>query len=76
LVSSGKPKLYKNTVSNSVYKTLKEGCLMVEGRCMKCKKQVPIKDAKEVTMKNGMRAMKGLCGACGTKVFRILGKAK
>ncbi len=49
---------------------------MVEGRCMKCKKQVPIKDAKEVTMKNGMRAMKGVCGTCGTKVFRILGKAK
>jgi hypothetical protein len=50
--------------------------LMVEGRCMKCKKQVQIKDAKEVTMKNGMRAMKGVCGACATKVFRILGKAK
>ena len=49
---------------------------MVEGRCMKCKKQVQIKDAKEVTMKNGMRAMKGVCGACSTKVFRILGKAK
>ncbi|VVB81913.1 Uncharacterised protein [uncultured archaeon] len=48
---------------------------MVEGRCMKCKKQVTIKDAKEVIMKNGMKAMKGLC-ACGTKVFRILGKAK
>ena len=50
--------------------------LMAEGRCMKCKKQVQIKDAKEVTMKNGMRAMKGVCGTCGTKVFRILGKAK
>ena len=49
---------------------------MVEGRCMKCKKSVEIKDAKEVTMKNGMRAMKGVCGKCGTKVFRIMGKAK
>ncbi len=49
---------------------------MPEGRCMKCKKQVQIKDPKEVTMKNGMRAAKGTCGACGTKVFRILGKAK
>jgi len=47
---------------------------MVEGRCMKCKKQVPIQDAKEVTMKNGMKAMKGKCGTCGTSVFRILGK--
>ena len=43
---------------------------------MKCKKQVPIKDAKEVTMKNKMRAVKGVCGNCGTKVFRILGKSK
>ncbi len=49
---------------------------MEKGRCMKCKKQVDIKDGKEVTMKNGMRAMKGVCGACGTKVFRILGKSK
>ena len=43
---------------------------------MKCRKEVEIKDRKEVTMKNGMQAMKGTCGTCGTKVFRILGKAK
>jgi len=49
---------------------------MARGRCMKCKKEVEIKDGKEVTMKNGMSAMKGVCAACGTKVFRILGKAK
>lgn len=49
---------------------------MAEGRCMKCKKSVEIKDAKEIIMKNGMKAMQGVCGACGTKVFRILGKAK
>ncbi len=47
---------------------------MTKGRCMKCKKEVEMKDVKEVTMKNGMRAAKGTC-ACGTKVFRILGKA-
>ena len=49
---------------------------MPKGRCMKCKKQVEIKDAKEVIMKNGMKAAKGVCATCGTKVFRILGKAK
>jgi hypothetical protein len=49
---------------------------MAEGRCMKCKKTVEIKDGKEQVMKNGMKAMKGTCGACGTVVFRILGKAK
>jgi hypothetical protein len=48
---------------------------MTEGRCMKCKGPVQIKDGKEVTMKNGMKAMKGCCPKCGTKVFRILGKA-
>lgn len=45
-----------------------------EGRCMKCQKQVKIKNGKEIVMKNGMKAMKGECPACGTKVFRILGK--
>lgn len=49
---------------------------MTRGRCMKCRKEVEIKDGKEVIMKNGMKAMKGSCGACNTKVFRILGKAK
>lgn len=49
---------------------------MPEGRCMKCREQVEIKDGKEVIMKNGMKALKGECPKCGTKVFRILGKAK
>ncbi len=42
---------------------------------MKCKKEVEMKNSKEVVMKNGMKAAKGECPACGTKVFRILGKA-
>ena len=48
---------------------------MAKGRCMKCKGEVEIKDGKEVVMKNGMKAVKGECPKCGTKVFRILGKA-
>jgi DNA-directed RNA polymerase subunit RPC12/RpoP len=48
---------------------------MAEARCMKCKKTVEIKDPKEVTMKNKMKALKGVCPKCGTKVFRITGKA-
>ena len=47
---------------------------MAEGRCMKCKKNVEIKDAKEKVWKNGMKALEGKCGKCGTKVCRILGK--
>ncbi|MBI4451099.1 hypothetical protein HY642_03930 [Candidatus Woesearchaeota archaeon] len=49
---------------------------MVEARCMKCKGPVQMKDGKEVTMKNGMVAMKGKCPKCGTAVFRIMGKKK
>ncbi len=49
---------------------------MVEGRCMKCKKAVEIKDGEEVEIKKGIYAMKGSCPKCGTKVFRIIGKKK
>jgi DNA-directed RNA polymerase subunit RPC12/RpoP len=48
---------------------------MAKGRCMKCKKEVEIKDGKEVIMKNKMKAVNGVCSDCGTKVFRIVGKA-
>ncbi|MBI2580595.1 hypothetical protein HYV85_02190 [Candidatus Woesearchaeota archaeon] len=48
---------------------------MVDGRCMKCKTNREMKDAKEVVMKNKMKAMKGTCPKCGTKMFRIIGKA-
>jgi uncharacterized Zn finger protein (UPF0148 family) len=33
-----------------------------------------MKDAKEVTMKNGKKAVTGTCPKCGTKMFRIGGK--
>ena len=48
----------------------------MEARCMKCKQNREMKDDKEVIMKNGMRAASGLCTHCGTKMFKILGKAK
>jgi hypothetical protein len=48
---------------------------MAEGRCMKCKVSVEIKDPEDVIMKNGMKAIKGVCPKCSTKVFRIVGKA-
>lgn len=65
-----------NRYSNPRFNEIFEVNIMTKGRCMKCRKEVEIKDGKEVTMKNGMKAMKGVCGSCGTKVFRILGKAK
>ena len=47
---------------------------MVEAYCVKCKHKCEMKDPKEVTMKNGKKAMTGTCGHCGTKMFRIGGK--
>lgn len=47
----------------------------VVGYCVKCKEKRDIQDATEVEMKGGRRAMQGTCGVCGTKMFRILGKA-
>jgi len=36
--------------------------------------QVEIKDGQQTVMKNGMKAIKGICPDCGTKVFLIMGK--
>ena len=47
---------------------------MVQGYCVKCKKKQEMKDAKEVTMKNGRKAMKGKCPVCSTGMYRIMGK--
>lgn len=48
---------------------------MEYGRCMKCKRKVEIENPKEIIMKNRMKAIKGVCHKCGTKVFKIVGKA-
>jgi len=48
--------------------------------CVKCKDKREMLDAKEITMKGKgdtkRRAATGKCPKCGTKMFRILGKAK
>ena len=48
---------------------------VVEGYCVKCKAKRNMKDAGEVTMANGRKAMKGKCPVCGTGMFKIMGKA-
>jgi hypothetical protein len=48
----------------------------MEGWCVKCKTKRAIEDSKEVTMKNGRKAVKGKCGKCGTGMYRILGLKK
>jgi len=46
----------------------------MEGYCLKCRAKKEIKDAQEVAMKNGRKAMKGKCPDCNTGMFKILGK--
>jgi hypothetical protein len=41
---------------------------------MKEKTKREISSPQEVTLKNGRRALQGTCAACGTKLFKILGK--
>jgi hypothetical protein len=47
---------------------------MAEAYCVKCKSKKEMKDAKEVEMKNGRKAMKGKRPDCGTGMYRIMGK--
>jgi hypothetical protein len=48
--------------------------------CVKCKEKREMNDPKEVSFagKGGgdRRAMSGICPVCGTKMFKILPKAK
>jgi uncharacterized Zn finger protein (UPF0148 family) len=46
----------------------------MDAYCVKCKAKKDMKESKEVTMKNGRKAIKGKCPDCGTSLFRILGK--
>lgn len=46
----------------------------MESYCMKCKGKKELKEAQEVTMKNGRKALKGRCSVCGTVMMKILGK--
>jgi len=48
---------------------------VANGYCVKCKSSREIKDAKQITMKNGRPATQGLCPVCGTKIFKIGGSA-
>ena len=43
-----------------------------EGYCVKCKAKREIKNAQQVTMKNGKPALKGQCAVCGTTINKIV----
>jgi RNase P subunit RPR2 len=44
---------------------------MTEAYCVKCRQKREIQNAEVTELKNGRPAVKGTCGECGTKVFRI-----
>ncbi|MGQ9514419.1 MAG: DUF5679 domain-containing protein [Thermoproteota archaeon] len=45
---------------------------MVSGYCLKCRKKVEIKDAKEQVLKNNRKALVGVCPECGTKIIKFI----
>jgi hypothetical protein len=49
------------------------GDSMTQAYCVKCKAKREMKDSKNTTMKNGKKAVTGVCPVCGTKMFRIGG---
>jgi hypothetical protein len=59
------------TVRLAANAAAKGGPLMPEGYCVKERKKVEIKDAQQVTMRNGRPAIQGVCPDCGTKIFKI-----
>ncbi len=48
----------------------------VTAYCVKEKAQKPMKDAHEVTLKNGKHAMQGICASCGTKMMKFISAKK
>lgn len=46
------------------------------GYCVKEKTSKPMKDAKEVILKNGKHAMQGVCASCGTKMMKFVSSKK
>lgn len=45
--------------------------LLVEAYCVRCKKKTQVRNAHEVTMKNGRIAIRGTCTVCGANLHRM-----
>ncbi|MDQ1375203.1 MAG: hypothetical protein QOJ09_2541 [Actinomycetota bacterium] len=50
------------------------GMATYNGYCVKCREKRDF-EGEEVQTANGRRAAQGICPVCGTKMYRILGKA-
>jgi hypothetical protein len=46
---------------------------MTTAYCVKCKAKREMKNPTNIVMKNGKKAVQGICPVCGTKLFRIGG---
>jgi uncharacterized Zn finger protein (UPF0148 family) len=40
---------------------------------VKCKEKREMNNPQSITMKNGKKALQGICPVCGTKLFKIGG---
>jgi hypothetical protein len=49
---------------------------MTIGYCVKCRERVDLDKEEKYEMKNGKKAIKGVCSKCGTSVFVILRSTK
>jgi hypothetical protein len=45
----------------------------MQAYCFKCKQKRELKNPKEVTLKNGRKAVKGTCPVCGGNISRMGG---
>lgn len=43
-----------------------------EANCMKCKVARKVQNPHVVTLKNGRKMLKGVCGVCGTRVNKFV----
>jgi ribosomal protein S27E len=48
----------------------------MQAYCVKCHDKREMMNARAITMKNGKPAIQGICPVCGTRMFRIGGKAR
>jgi hypothetical protein len=50
--------------------------MATQAYCVKCKAKREMKGEKQVTMKNGRKAISGTCTTCGTNMFKIGGSSE
>jgi Domain of unknown function (DUF5679) len=70
-----KPGRYLRVASGAIQETRGVSMANYEGYCVKCREKREF-DGEEVDLPNGRRAAQGMCPVCGTKMNRILGKAR